>query len=177
MLLPFVTTFNELLTRIVEDSLLYRPIEMFLVPYEVMLVRTIVSFFGVETLPGTVSVLRNGVNQGTFLSWNCIGWQSFVILLLSLKTGLLGNFTRFSRLSVVIIGILGTFFINLFRISLVLILLYYFGKAPSLVFHDYAAVFISILWLFFFWWFSYAYILEEKNTDVVPLPTDVVGSA
>ncbi len=162
MLLPFVTTFNELLTRIVENSLLYKPIQKYVVPYEVMLVRTIVSWFGIATIPGTVSFIKNGTNSGAFISWNCIGWQSFIILLLSLKTGLIGRFTLFSRIEVLALGIIGTFMINIFRISLIIILLYYFGRAPAAIVHDYAAVFISLVWLFGFWWFSYRFVLEEK---------------
>lgn len=163
MILPFVTTFNELLTRIVENSLLYRPIEKYFVPYEVELVRTIISFFSIKTDPGTINIVKNGVNLGTFISWNCIGWQSFVVLLLSLNTGLTGNFTLISKIQAALFGIIGTFLFNLFRISSILILLYYFGKAPAVIIHDYASVFISIIWLFFFWWFSYSFILEENR--------------
>src|SRR3990167_6347267 len=147
MVLPFVTTFNELLTKIVENSLLYRPVEKYFVPYE-------------------VALIKNGVNYGTFISWNCIGWQSFIILLISLKTGLQGRFTRSSVTQVILIGLLGTFFMNLFRISFVLILLYHFGKVPASIVHDYLGVLISIVWLFFFWWFSYKFILEERQLTI-----------
>lgn len=160
MILPFVTTFNELLTRIVENSWLYLPIKNYVVPYEIAVVRTILGLVGIPTATGTVAVIKNGQNLGTYISWNCIGWQSVVILILSLKTGLAGSFTRWSKLQVVVFGILGTFFINLARITLVLVLLYYWGKIPSAIFHDYAGVFLSIVWLFFFWWFSYKYVLE-----------------
>ena len=67
MVLPFVTTFNELLTKIVENSLLYRPVEKYFVPYEVALIKTFISLFGVETLPNSVAVVKNGVNYGTFI--------------------------------------------------------------------------------------------------------------
>src|SRR3989344_1563393 len=163
MVLPFWTTFNELLTRIVLNFGLFKPLERLIVPYEVGLVRTIISFFGIETAPGTVAIVKNGVNSGTYIAWNCIGWQSFVILLISFKAGLAGNFTRFSLLQVMVLGLLGTFLINIFRISLALILLFYFGRMPSIIFHDYTTVFLSILWLFFFWWFSYKFVLEERE--------------
>lgn len=163
MILPFLTTFNEFLTRIVESTFLYIPIKNIVVPYEVMLVRTILSFFNIETLPGTISIIKNGVVSGMYISWNCIGWQSFVILLISLKTGLSGDFTRTSVFGAAAMGLLGTFFINLFRITLVIILLYFFGKAPAIFFHDYSSVIISIVWLFAFWWFSYNFILEPNE--------------
>ena len=163
MVLPFWTTFNEFLTKIVLNLGLFKPLEQVIVPYEVGLVRTIISFFGIETAPGTVAIVKNGVNSGTYIAWNCIGWQSFVILLISFKAGLAGNFTKLSLLQVMVLGLLGTFLINIFRISLALILLFYFGRMPFIIFHDYTTVFLSILWLFFFWWFSYKFVLEERE--------------
>ena len=65
MVLPFFVTFNEFLTRIVESTFLFKAIEKLIVPYEVMLVRTIISFFSVQTQPGTVSVIRNGIPLNT----------------------------------------------------------------------------------------------------------------
>ncbi len=165
MLFPFVTTFNELLTRIVENSSFYKLIEKFVIPYEVGLVRTIASFFNVKTLPGTVVIVKDGIDLGSNIAWNCIGWQSLVILLFSLRSGLVGDFSLSSKIQAAIIGILGTFLINIFRISIIIILTYYFGKAPATIVHDYAAVFVSIAWLFFFWWFSYKYVLDKKKVE------------
>lgn len=162
MVLPFLTTFNEFLTSIVLKTSLYYPIEKWVVPYETLLVRTILGIFGVETTPGTVAVIKNGVPSGIYIAWNCIGWQSFIILLVSLKAGWGGEFSKLSRLESAVVGILGTFLINIFRIATVVIIFYYFGKAPATIFHDYSSVIITILWLFFFWWFAYKYVLEEK---------------
>lgn len=165
MVLPFWTTFSELLTRVVENFYLFGPIQKVVVPYEVMLVRTIISFFGIETQAGTVAIVRGGVPQGTFISWNCVGWQSFIILLISLKAGFAQNFTMSSKFQALIIALLGTFFINITRISIVVITLYYFGKFPSIIFHDYVSVIITIFWLFFFWRFAYSFVLEAREVS------------
>ena len=165
MVLPFFVTFNEFLTRIVESTSLFRFIEKIVVPYEVMLVRTIISFFGVETQPGTVAVIKDGVNQYTYIAWNCIGWQSLVILFVSLKGGLVSGFTRASRLEALTFALVGTFLMNLARISAILIILYYFGKQPAAFFHNYVSIVITLLWLLFFWWFSYMFVLETRNTN------------
>lgn len=166
MILPFAATFNEFLTKVVESTFLFRFIEKIIVPYEVMLVRTVISFFGVETQPGTVAVIKDGVNQYTYIAWNCIGWQSGVILIFSLKSGLVRGFTRGSKLEALTLAIVGTFVINLFRISAILVILYYFGKGPASFFHNYVSIIITTVWLFFFWWFSYSFVLEEKDTDL-----------
>ncbi len=163
MVLPFVATFSEFLTRIVESTFLLRSIGKLIVPYEVMLVRTIISFFGIETARGSVAVVVNGVNWGTYISWNCIGWQSMVILLFSLKSGLVHGFTRESKLEALSLAIVGTFIINLLRIAAILIILYYFGSAAASFFHNYVSIIITTLWLFFFWWFAYTFILEERT--------------
>lgn len=165
MVLPFVVTFNEFLTRIVESTFIFRSIEKIIVPYEVILVRTIISFFGIETAQGTVEVVKDGVNQYTYIAWNCIGWQSVVILLFSLKSGLVRGFTRGSKLEALSLAIIGTFVINLLRISAILIILYYFGKQPAAFFHNYVSIVITTAWLFFFWWFSYSFVLEAKDAN------------
>ena len=166
MVLPFFVTFNEFLTRIVESTSLFRFIERLIVPYEMMLVRTIISFFGVETQLGTVSVIRNGVPAYTYIAWNCIGWQSLVILLVSLKAGLVGGFTKSSRLETLVFALVGTFLMNLARISAILIILYYFGKGPASFFHNYVSIIITTAWLFGFWYFAYSFILEEKQPPI-----------
>jgi len=163
MVLPFVTTFNEFLTRIVEDTSLYKLIQGFIVPYEVTQVKTILSLVGIDTLPGAVSFVKNGDIQKVNITWNCIGWQSFVILLISLKSGFSDKFGALNKIEILLIGVLGTFLMNLVRISLVIIVLYFFGEFPAIIFHDYGSIIMTIGWLFFFWWFVYSYVLEEKN--------------
>ena len=163
MVLPFVTTFNIFLTRIVEDTARYKLIQGFIVPYEVTQVKTILSLVGIDTLPGAVSFVKNGDIQKVNITWNCIGWQSFVILLISLKSGFSDKFGALNKIEILLIGVLGTFLMNLVRISLVIIVLYFFGEFPAIIFHDYGSIIMTIGWLFFFWWFVYSYVLEEKN--------------
>ncbi len=165
MVLPFVTTFNEFLTRIVEDTSLYKLIQGFIVPYEVTQVKTILSLVGIDTLPGAVSFVKNGDIQKVNITWNCIGWQSFVILLISLKSGFSDKFGALNKIEILLIGVLGTFLMNLVRISLVIIVLYFFGEFPAIIFHNYGSIIMTIGWLFFFWWFVYSYVLEERSVN------------
>lgn len=162
MILPLVSTFNEFLTRVAQSTFVFKVIESVLVPYEVMLVRTIIAYFGIETAPGTVAVIKGGVNYNTFIAWNCIGWQSVLILLVSLKSGLVRGFTKASRLEALVLALVGTFVMNLGRISAILVILYYFGREWAFFFHDYISIVITVLWLLGFWWFSYTFVLEER---------------
>ena len=40
--------------------------------------------------------------------------------------------------------------------------IYYVNSLAAQIIHDYLAAFLTLLWLIFFWWFSYSFILEEK---------------
>ena len=55
--------------------------------------------------------------------------------------------------------------VNILRISLIILLFRFFGVSIGLVAHDYDTLLTNTGWLFVFWWFSYAYILEARNLD------------
>lgn len=128
---------------------------------EVRIVGLILSLLQVPTGFSANTLSVNG--QPLKVTWNCLGWQSVLFLLISFGTGLQGKFKTFSKLEAAAIGILGTFWINILRIVFITILAGYFPSVFAIVFHDYFATLITALWLFAFWWFTYAYVLEEKT--------------
>jgi len=85
--------------------------------------------------------------------------------LVSLSAGLQGSFKLSSKLEVVTIGILGTFWVNILRIVFISILGGYFPSVFAVVFHDYFATLVTAVWLFIFWWFSFSFVLEERDAD------------
>lgn len=164
MLLPFITTFNEFLTRIVEQIGFYRIIQEAVVPYEVKLIVAFLHLFHIQAFGDSrvVFLMRDGAEVfKAQIIWSCVGWQSFILLLLTLLTGLQGNFSLSSRIETIIIGIFGTFWMNILRISLVYLFGYYFGQLPATLFHNYASTLMIIVWLCFFWYVSYTYFLRE----------------
>ncbi|MDP2632238.1 MAG: exosortase/archaeosortase family protein [Candidatus Curtissbacteria bacterium] len=163
LFLPLFLTLDNLFAKIAEQTFFFRVIENVLVPYEEVLVGTLLKLAGVPILEGTVEVIKNGQSLKTYISWNCIGWQSFVILGISLWGGFSKKYTRFSKIEVLLIGFLGTFIFNVIRIALILAILYYFGGVATDLTHKYGAVLLSMFWLAFFWWFSYKYVLEERS--------------
>ena len=60
------------------------------------------------------------------------------------------------------LGLIGTFMLNLLRISLVVLVFYFWGKLPATIIHNYGSVILTILWLFLFWWFIYSYVSDAK---------------
>lgn len=160
MLLPFIGTVNEFMTRILVHWQAYKLLEDWVVPYEAKLVAAIFRF-----LPVDVAAAKGGVFlNGGFLSieWNCLGWQSAVLLLATLATGMQGKFKAGSRFETVVIGIMGTYLINFARIIIVGIFAITFGQLPATIFHDYFSLVFLVVWFFVFWWFSYSYVLEPE---------------
>lgn len=162
VVLPFATSFNELLTRIFEHFSFYRVFEEYWIPYVAKLLAAVLSFLpGLKIEKFASGVVVNG--KDVWVTWNCLGWQSFLLFFVSLFVGLRGGFSRSSSLLTVLFGFCGTFLINLFRLAFTAALV---GWCPSLfviLFHNYFSTFLTIIWLFLFWWFAYNFILEEKK--------------
>jgi len=162
MILPFVTTFNEFLTRIVEASGLDAILTDWVVPIEARMMSVILGFLGIESQVSTTTVYvsKGGFFLPVYISWNCVGWQSFILFGVTLVTGIQGAFSRASKFEAIVVGLLGTFLVNLLRITSVAVVAYYFGTVPALLYHDYGGTIIILLWLFAYWWFSHGWLLE-----------------
>ena len=166
-LLPFVTTFNTILTEIINSVGLYKTIQDRLVPWESSLIVVVVRWLGINAflLPkeetGAFVIQKGSEYIPAELQWNCLGWQSLVLLILSFIAGLQGNFTRLSRFECILIGVLGTFLLNILRMVFITVGIYYVNTVFALLVHDYFAALTTIIWLFFFWWFSYSFVLEQ----------------
>lgn len=162
--LPFATAFNEFLTRAVESLAWYRPIQHFLVPYMSRVIVGILQHLpGLEVGTYPYGVVIDGVDVR--ITWNCLGWQSFLLFAASLFVGLKGPYTHASKMQAIIFGIFGTFLVNLFRLTFTAALVGWWRGLFLILFHNYFFTFTAIVWLFFFWWFSYSFILEIKDAD------------
>ncbi len=167
--LPFVVTFSAFLTEIFNKIGAYVWLQDRIVPFEARLVAVLLrlaNIKGVVTPGASFAMLLERPGQSPLpvqLSWNCLGWQSLVLLGLTLLTGLRGSWKIISKIEVVLLGVLGTFLVNVFRMTFITALAYYINEIAAMIIHDYFAAFVALLWLVFFWWFSYAFILEETR--------------
>jgi len=166
--LPFLTSLEDLLTRVIIHFNLYDVLQRYVVPYELRVLSTILNLLDLPVRSGKayIQFVRDGKPEVIFLAWNCIGWQSLVFLLVSLMGGLSGRFTTISRLQAVTIGLLGTYLVNILRLVLVVVVYYIGGRGVGVVFHNYFSNLMAIVWLFVFWWLSYTYVLEEKHSNI-----------
>ncbi|MBI2029040.1 exosortase/archaeosortase family protein [Candidatus Gottesmanbacteria bacterium] len=161
-ILPFMLSFNDLLTRIVENNKLYMGIQKTIVPIEIRMVGTLVTPLGIEFIGYKNAVVVNG--RYAKVTWNCIGWQSLLLFIITLFFGLrTGRYTLSSKIETVLIGLIGVFLINLLRITFTVILLGVSLPIFKIVFHDYLAAITTIIFLIGFWLFAYRFILEERS--------------
>ena len=169
IILPFWTSFQDFLTRVVMGLGWYRNLQNVVVPYELKIVGTLLTLAGLPVRVGNAYIewtKASGGNEVIYLAWNCVGWQTLVLFAITLMTGLSGNHTIASKGETLIIGVLGTYLINVFRLVLVVLVYFVAGRPFGIVFHDYFSNILTVAWLFGYWWFSYSYVLEERKVIV-----------
>ncbi len=165
LVLPLVTTFDELLTALTMKSGLLSPLVSLAVPEA----RAVVALLGVlgvkaQAAGGELYVWDwSGQRQAVLISTACVGWQSLVLLALSSLVGLRGRFATESKIQLVVIGVLGTILVNLLRMTVVCIVAADFGFWPAVMVHDYGGTLVVIVWLFAFWAFAHRWVLRDES--------------
>lgn len=160
VLLPFLVGFNQVLTNILKHNLLYIWIQTNVVPLEAKMIGSILIPLGYQYAysPTNSIIVINGINME--ITWNCLGWQSFLLFSLTLIAGFSRKYRPVSIIEALGIGILGTFWLNILRMLFTIILAVHTPAIFRIVYHDYLAALTTVIWLFAYWWFSYKYILE-----------------
>ncbi|HEV3406465.1 MAG TPA: hypothetical protein VG364_07675, partial [Candidatus Dormibacteraeota bacterium] len=106
MVLPLVTTFNDLLTAWAMQLGANTPLQA-IVPTESRMVVSLLSLAGIRAAASGSHLLvwdGAGSMHTLFISWNCIGWQSLILFGVSLISGLRGAHSLEARAQVVCIG-------------------------------------------------------------------------
>lgn len=165
MVLPFITTFNEFLTKLVERLQLVSFIQSLAAPFLVRVVAVILGALGVPAVgSGSYLYLTGGwMPLKIYISWNCIGWQSFILLAFTFATGLQGPYTRRSKLLTILFGVEGTFLVNVLRILIPSMLAYQFGYVPAIIFHDYLGTVLTLIWLGALWHLAFGRLLVKTD--------------
>jgi exosortase/archaeosortase family protein len=168
MVLPLVTTFNDLLTTWAMQLGANSPLQA-VVPAESRMVVSLLGLVGIHAAAsGSFLVVWDGSGSmhTLFISWNCIGWQSLIMFGVSLLSGLRGSQSLESRVQVVCIGVAGTMLLNLLRVSAVAAIAATVGVGPAILFHDYGGTILFVGFLFAFWAFAQRWILECEAMEV-----------
>jgi len=167
MVLPLVTTFDDFLTGWALQLGANNPLQA-IVPVEARMVVGLLGALGIHSAAAGSDIVvwdRAGSMHVLLISWNCIGWQSLVLLGVSFLTGLRGKQPLESRAQVVVIGVAGTMLLNLLRVAAVAALAATWGQTPAILFHDYGGTILVIGWLFAFWAFAQRWILPSDPSD------------
>jgi exosortase/archaeosortase family protein len=164
MLLPLVTTFDDLLTTWAMKFGANNPLQA-IVPVEARMVVGLLGLAGIHAAAsGSHLVVWDsaGAMHTLFISWNCIGWQSLVLLGVSFMSGLRGRHPIEARTQVIVIGVAGTMLLNLLRVAVVAGIAATFGVTPAVLFHDYGGTVLVVAFLFGFWIFVQRWILGPE---------------
>ena len=167
MLLPFVTTFDDLLTSWALALGANNPLQG-IVPIEARMVVGLLGVVGIHAAAsGSHLVIWDGAGSmhTLFISWNCIGWQSLILLGVSFLSGLRGQQPIEARVQVVLIGVAGTMLLNLMRVAAVAAIAATLGQTPAIIFHDYGGTILVVVWLFAFWIFVQRFILAAPPEE------------
>jgi exosortase/archaeosortase family protein len=167
MLLPLVTTFDELLTTWAMQLGANNPLQA-IVPAEARMVVGLLGLAGIHAAASGSHLVvwdAGGAMHTLFISWNCIGWQSLVLLGVSFLSGLGRSHPIEARVQVIVIGVAGTMLLNLLRVAAVAAIAATIGATPAVLFHDYRGTFLVIAFLFGFWIFVQRWILGTAPPD------------
>lgn len=169
MLFPFINSLNQFLVDVIEPLIFFKPIQDVIIPYEVRIVRVILGFLGIPMTggqPGAQSITLItpiGGHEPIVVGWNCLGWQSLLIVFVTFITGLTGKFKFLSKLEVLAVGLMGTFLLNIARLTGVFVLFYHGNRSIAMAFHDYGSVVVTIGWLFALWYYAFHFVLIPRE--------------
>lgn len=164
LMLPLLTTFNELLTAAAVNLGLAPYIRDWAVPIVGRSAAAVLRCCGVPAYITDSGLLLDapGRSVNVVLEWNCLGWQTLILLMITLVVGLQGNYTLGSKVKTLIVGIEGTLLFNIGRIVLVMFIALGFGELPAIIFHDYGGTILTLCWLAAFWYLSQEHILKPS---------------
>jgi exosortase/archaeosortase family protein len=173
MVLPLVTTFDDFLTAWALQLGANNPLQS-IVPAEARMVVSMLSAVGIHAAASGSHLVvwdRAGAMHLLLISWNCIGWQSLILVGVSFVSGLRGHHPLEARIQVVIIGVAGTMLLNLLRVAAVAALAATWGQTPAILFHDYGGTVLVVGWLFAFWMFVQRWILPADPSEDLEMAT------
>ncbi|MDH7477680.1 MAG: archaeosortase/exosortase family protein [Candidatus Bathyarchaeota archaeon] len=136
----------------------FRPLQAFALPtaavaagildllgYTVMLVFP--TYTAESALPA-LTVNAGSNSASALIAWACAGVQSLLlytlIILVFFKKS---DISSFRKLAYFVIGLFGTFFVNVFRVISILIIMLNYGNEAGMVFHNTYGEIYSVIWI------------------------------
>ncbi|PVX25436.1 MAG: hypothetical protein CW691_04640 [Candidatus Bathyarchaeum sp.] len=122
--------------------------------------------YGTQTFPGGADGLGLTVTQASrsysaIVSWSCAGSHSLFIYSFMIMLFLRGiNISLNRKMIYVVVGAVGTFFVNILRIVSILLAGVNSGASLAATFHEFYGEFFFIAWMFIY--LTLLYLLETR---------------
>ncbi|MCZ2808289.1 MAG: hypothetical protein O2V44_02930 [Candidatus Bathyarchaeota archaeon] len=163
---PLMKGFESVLTWLVFRSGLYVFIKEGLLPIQVRMVSVALSALGfdVDVLANSVIMIeKGGHSAGAGILWNCVGWQTFFFLLITIVFGISGAYIWKSKMLCIALGFEAVLSISFLRIILTVLINFYLGHWQAVFFHDYLGTLFVLVLVFAFWIFCFKFILVPRS--------------
>jgi exosortase/archaeosortase family protein len=163
-LLPLMFTISNSLDSFIYQYHAYTTLQNLVAPTEARMIATVLDYLlGVPTvISGSSLIVLGQPSLRIYVSWICVGWQSIAVYAASAVVGLSGPHTMKSKLLVLVVGLEGTFLLNLLRETSVVLVNLYIGDLAAILYHTYGGTIIVVTWLIIFWYLAYAFSLKHK---------------
>ena len=107
-------------------------------------------YSGESRLP-SLTVRAGGSTASVGIAWACAGVQSLLLyILIILVFFKKSDISGFRKLAYFIIGLFGTFFVNVARVISIIFVMLNEGQAAGMVFHDSYGEMYSVIWIFLY---------------------------
>jgi exosortase/archaeosortase family protein len=140
---------------------IFRPLQAFALPTAAVsaalldlmgyAVRLVFPVYSVESNLPSLTVTLGGNTATVAIAWACAGVQSLllyvVIIFVFFKKA---EISAFRKLAYFVIGLFGTFFVNVLRVTSILLIMLASGKAAGEVFHNTYGEMYSVIWILLF---------------------------
>jgi exosortase/archaeosortase family protein len=107
--------------------------------------------YGVDPSLPSLSIIMGGKTASATIAWACAGVQSLLLyMLIILVFFKKADISAFRKLTYFIIGLIGTFFVNVFRVISILVIMLNSGNDAGMIFHNTYGEIYSVVWIFLF---------------------------
>jgi thaumarchaeosortase len=107
--------------------------------------------YTVESLLPSLTVSMGGKSASVAIAWACAGVHSLLLYVLIIAVFFKkSSISAFRKLSYFVIGLFGTFFVNVLRVFSIVIIMLNYGSAAGIAFHDTYGEIYFFTWIFLF---------------------------
>jgi exosortase/archaeosortase family protein len=139
----------------------FRPLQAFALPTAAVAaalfdllgytVRLVFPVYTVESYLPSLTVIMGGKSASVTIAWACAGVQSLLLyVLIILVFFKKSDISAFRKLLYFIIGLFGTFFVNVLRVFSIVVIMLNYGNEAGTTFHNIYGEMYAVIWILLF---------------------------